>query len=72
MNDVSDASERVNERIIGAQRDSLIKLRESETISDDILRQLQRELDLEAMLLESKHLDEQGAGAWSPYGSDAG
>ena len=72
MNDVSDASERVNERIIGAQRDSLIKLRESETISDDILRQLQRELDLEAMLLESKHLDEQEAGAWSPYGSDAG
>ncbi len=70
MDDVSDAAERVNERIIGAQRDSLIKLRTSEAISEGVLRQLQRELDLEAMLLESKHLDEE-AGAWSPYGADA-
>ncbi|HEY5086615.1 MAG TPA: Na+/H+ antiporter [Gemmatimonadaceae bacterium] len=72
MAGVSDAVNRVNERIIGAQRDSLIKLRESETISDDVLRQLQRELDLEAMLLESKRVDDKNAGVWSPYGADTG
>jgi hypothetical protein len=69
---VSDAVTSVNERIIGAQRDSLLKLRASETIGDDVLRQLQRELDLEAMLMDSKAIDDQEAGVWSPYGADTG
>jgi hypothetical protein len=70
MAGVSDAVTRVNERIISAQRDSLLRLRESETINDDILRQLQRELDLETMLQDSKNLNDKDAGAWSPYGAD--
>jgi monovalent cation/hydrogen antiporter len=69
---ISDAVTRVNQQVLGAQRDSLIKLRESETINDDVLRQLQRELDLESMLIESTNLDDEEAGAWSPYGADAG
>ena len=72
MAGVSDVVTHVNERIIGAQRDSLIKLRESETISDEVLRQLQRELDLESMLLDSKSVDDTDASVWSPYGADAG
>ena len=67
---VSDALTHVNERIITAQRDCLIGLRASETIGDDVLRQLQRELDLETMLLESRDLNDDEAGAWSPYGAD--
>jgi hypothetical protein len=70
MAGVSDTVTRANERIINAQRESLLRLRESDTINDDILRQLQRELDLEAMLLESKNLNDTDAGVWSPYGSD--
>ena len=70
MAGVSDTVTRANERIINAQRESLLRLRESDTINDDILRQLQRELDLETMLLESKNLNDTEAGAWSPYGSD--
>ena len=72
MAGVSDAVASVNERIIGAQRDSLLRLRASETIGDDVLRQLQRELDLEAMLMDSKAIDDQEAGVWSPYGADTG
>jgi len=71
MASVSDTVTQVNERIINAQRDSLLRLRESDTINDDILRQLQRELDLETMLLDSKNLDDKDAGVWSPYGADA-
>jgi CPA1 family monovalent cation:H+ antiporter len=72
MAGIADAVSRVNERIIGAQRDSLIRLRESEAINEDVLRLLQRELDLEAMLLDSKTLDEEGPSVWSPYGADIG
>lgn len=71
MASVSDTVTHVNERIINAQRDSLLRLRESDTINDDILRQLQRELDLETMLLDSKNLDDKDARVWSPYGADA-
>jgi len=70
MAGVSDTVMRANERIISAQRGSLLHLRESGTINDDVLRQLERELDLETMLLESKNLDDRDAGAWSPYGTD--
>jgi CPA1 family monovalent cation:H+ antiporter len=69
---ISTAVTRVNEQVIRAQRNSLIKLRASETINDDVLRQLQRELDLESMLIESTSVDEEDAGVWSPYGADAG
>jgi CPA1 family monovalent cation:H+ antiporter len=72
VDDVSDVAERVNERIIAAQRKSLLKLRATDTINSDVLRQLQRELDLEAMLLQSKNADEKDAGTWSPYGADGG
>lgn len=72
VDDVSDIAERVNERIITAQRESLLKLRATDTINSDVLWQLQRELDLEAMLLQSKNADEKYAGTWSPYGGDGG
>lgn len=71
MAGVSETVTRVNERIIAAQRDSLLELRRSNTINSDVLRQLQRELDLEAMLLDSKSLNDRDAGAWSPYGTDS-
>jgi CPA1 family monovalent cation:H+ antiporter len=70
MADVSSAVTDVTARIIEAQRDALLKLRANESVSDDVLRQLQRELDLEAMLVDSKQLDDDGTGAWSPYGVD--
>lgn len=72
MAGVSDTVDEVNQRVIRAQHDSLIRLRESETINDDVLRQLQRELDLESMLIESTNLDQEDAGVWSPYGANAG
>lgn len=72
MAGMADVVTRVNQQIIGAQRDSLLKLRESETINDDVLRQLQRELDLESMLLESKNVDDDDPAIWSPYGADGG
>ena len=53
-------------------REALIKLRENETINDDVVRQLQRELDLESMLLDSSGVNENDPGMWSPYGTDAG
>lgn len=57
---------------IEAQREALIKLRENETIGDDVVRQRQRDLDFESMLLDSSSVNENDAGMWSPYGADAG
>ncbi len=71
MASVSQTIDGVSERIISAQRESLLKLKASETIGEDVLRQLQRELDLESMLLESTSLNEGDTGRWSPYGADA-
>jgi CPA1 family monovalent cation:H+ antiporter len=68
--DVSETVTRVSKAIIDAQRDSLVELRSKGEINDDVLRQLQRELDLETMLLESKNPDDDETGVWSPYGAD--
>jgi hypothetical protein len=35
-------------------------------VSDDILRQMQREIDLEALVLESRDPTDE-PGGWSPY-----
>jgi CPA1 family monovalent cation:H+ antiporter len=40
--------------VVKAQREELIKLRDADTIDDEILRKLQNELDLEEVLLESR------------------
>ena len=72
MAGVSHAVTAMNERVIDAQRNAIMKLREDETIGDDVVRQLQRELDLEYMLLESASLDKDEPGVWSPYGAGAG
>lgn len=40
--------------IVDAQRESVIRLRDDGTINDDILRELERELDLEELRLESE------------------
>jgi CPA1 family monovalent cation:H+ antiporter len=49
--------------MIGGEREALISLRDQGVIGDDVLRRIQRELDLETMLLES---GEDGA-PQSPY-----
>jgi CPA1 family monovalent cation:H+ antiporter len=40
--------------VVSAQRTELIRLRDEDTIGDDVLRKLQHELDLEEVLLESR------------------
>jgi hypothetical protein len=37
---------------IGAERDALIAMRDKNEISDDVLREIQHDLDLEQVLLE--------------------
>ena len=39
--------------MIQAEREALLSLRDRDVIGDDVLRRLQRDLDLETMLLES-------------------
>ena len=43
----------LREEMIRAEREALIRLRDDGTISDDVLRRVQRDLDLEGMLLEA-------------------
>ena len=69
MTGVSRTVNLVNEKIITAQRQSLLQLRDRESIGNDVLRQLQRELDLESMLLDSESVDEEDPSTWSPYGA---
>ena len=57
----------LNERVLTAQREALIELSEAEAINDDIVRQLQRELDLESLLLDSTSVNAGDSGLWSPY-----
>jgi hypothetical protein len=49
--------------MIEGEREALIRLRDQGVIGDDVLRRVQRDLDLETMLLESA---EDGA-PQSPY-----
>jgi CPA1 family monovalent cation:H+ antiporter len=43
----------VRKEMIDAERDQLIRLRDDGVISDDVMRRIQRDLDLEQLLLES-------------------
>ena len=40
--------------MIAAERDALLKLRDENVISDDVMREIQRDLDLEQILIESR------------------
>jgi CPA1 family monovalent cation:H+ antiporter len=57
---------RVSAGLLQAEHDALDRLRENERVSDDILRQMQREIDLEALVLESRDPTDE-PGGWSPY-----
>jgi monovalent cation/hydrogen antiporter len=46
--------ERVRRTMIDAEREELIRLRDSGVIGDEVMRELQRELDLEQVLLDSE------------------
>ena len=48
-----EAYRRLRLGMIEAERDSVVKLRDENVISDDVLRNIQRDLDLEQVLLES-------------------
>jgi CPA1 family monovalent cation:H+ antiporter len=50
----SEALRRMRLRMIAAEREALIKLRDGDVISDDVMRGIQRDLDLEQILLESR------------------
>ena len=48
-----DAYREYRLEMIGGERDALIRLRDENVISDDVMRRIQRDLDLEQTLLES-------------------
>ena len=50
----TEASRRMRLRMIAAERDALLKLRDENVISDDVMREIQRDLDLEQILIESR------------------
>jgi hypothetical protein len=52
----------VRRETIAAEREAVIRLRDDGTISDSVMRRLQRELDLETMVLDSSE-----DGAAEPY-----
>ena len=68
MTGVTRAVTRLNEKVLKAQREALIKLQDDEIINVDTVRQLQRELDLESLLLDSTSINEGNPETWSPYG----
>lgn len=51
---------RIRGAMIAAEREELIRLRDENVIEDDVMRQIQRELDLEQMLLDSPRPDPVG------------
>jgi CPA1 family monovalent cation:H+ antiporter len=65
-NATAEAHEKLQIEIIDAERRTLGKLRTDTRVSEDVLLRLQRELDLERMLLESNEAGEDTLGA-SPY-----
>ena len=50
----TEASRRMRLAMIAAERDALLKLRDDDVISDDVMRDIQRDLDLEQLLIESR------------------
>ena len=50
----SEASRRMRLSMLAAERDALLKLRDENVISDDVMRDIQRDLDLEQILIESR------------------
>jgi len=50
----TEASRRMRLAMIAAERDALLKLRDEDVISDDVMRDVQRDLDLEQILIESR------------------
>jgi len=50
----TEASRRMRLAMIAAERDALIKLRDQDVISDEVMRDIQRDLDLEQILIESR------------------
>ena len=44
---------RVRSSMLAAEQDAILGLRDDEVIADDVMRRIQRDLDLEAMLLET-------------------
>ena len=57
--------------LLHAEHHALDKLRARERVSDAILRQMQREIDLEALELESRDPTDE-PGGWSPYEGETG
>ncbi|HSS45518.1 MAG TPA: Na+/H+ antiporter [Thermoanaerobaculia bacterium] len=49
----TEAYRRLRLGMIGAERDALLKMRDEDEISDEVMRALQNDLDLEQVLLES-------------------
>jgi CPA1 family monovalent cation:H+ antiporter len=50
--DRTAAFRRLRLSMIDAERDALVKMRDGDEISDDVMRNLQHDLDLEQVLLE--------------------
>ncbi len=57
----------VRERVIEAERKALLELYGESRVGDDVLRRLQRELDLESMLLDSSQSGDELEGMTSPF-----
>lgn len=62
----ADAYRALRRTLIATEREAVIGLRDRDEISDDVLRRLQRELDLESMMLDSIEDD-----ASEPYEEDS-
>lgn len=62
----AEAHARLQREIIEAERRTLGLLRTDDRVSEDVLQRLQRELDLERMVIDSNHAGEGGLGE-SPY-----
>jgi CPA1 family monovalent cation:H+ antiporter len=60
LRDHTDARSRLQKEVIDAQRDAIVGLRNSGTISDDVMRGLERELDLEELRLAPYSVTDSG------------
>ena len=63
----SEKYENASARLLEAERNALMRLRDRETTSDEVLRRQQRELDLEEMLLASTNADQDETAPGSPF-----
>ncbi|MGI8507832.1 MAG: hypothetical protein ACR2MQ_00740 [Gemmatimonadaceae bacterium] len=60
----------MREELLQAERDTLTELRRNERVSDYVLTRLQRELDLEMMLLDSSQAEGDELNSASPFQVD--